>query len=323
MTVQLERPQMKAETAKITEEEWQYFSLGIDKQEFILPSERADYKSDPRAVALIQAIRAGEDLSGRDFSGVNLKGADISGAKLQGANFAGAIFYKTTARKCDFSGANFDGAYFEYFDGGGSNFEEASFKHVFVKNINLEKAKIDEKELAKFAAIEYLIRLIETGQLDIRNLSKNDLMHLDLRRIDLTNVDLEGVDLTMLVLEGVNLCGTYIDPKQVMSLEGLHNYHRFVQKLNEKKLKMETLKVIQAKNKELDAYAKTQVKLETLDVDTPRHKLKRPKLKGKKDTDAIIASLSEKPQDSAVPQEMHKVTGHPQAQKKTNMKNRN
>ena len=86
-------------------------------------------------------------------------------------------------------------------------------------------------------------------------------------------------------------------------------------------MKMETLKVIQAKNKELDAYAKTQVKLETLDVDTPRHKLKRPKLKGKKDTDAIIASLSEKPQDSAVPQEMHKVTGHPQAQKKTNMKN--
>ena len=122
MTEQLQRPEMKTQSAKITEEEWSYFSLGIDVQEFILPSERADYKSDPKAVALVEAIKAGEDLSGRDFSGVNLKGADISGAKLQGANLSGAIFYKTTANKCDFQGANFDGAYMEYFDGSGSNF---------------------------------------------------------------------------------------------------------------------------------------------------------------------------------------------------------
>ena len=319
MTEQLQRPEMKTQSAKITEEEWSYFSLGIDVQEFILPSERADYKSDPKAVALVEAIKAGEDLSGRDFSGVNLKGADISGAKLQGANLSGAIFYKTTANKCDFQGANFDGAYMEYFDGSGSNFQDASFKHVFVRNLNLKKAQIDEKELAKFSAIEQLIHLIETGQLDIRCLSKQDLMHLDLRRIDLSKVDLEGVDLSALILEGVNLCGTYIDPKQLMSLEGLQHYHRSVQKMNETKLKMETLKVIQAKSKELDAYAAREAKNKQTDVSSK--KLKRPKPKGKKDTETLIHIMTEGGQNTNTSSQ--KIAGKTQQAKKTNLKNRN
>ena len=320
MTTQLERPEMKTQTAKITEEDWAYFSLGIDKTEFILPSERADYKSDPRAVALVEAVKAGKDLSGQDFSGVNLKGADISGAKLQGANLQGAILYKTTANKCDFKGANFDGAYIEYFDGSGSDFRDASFKHVFVRNTNFKKAKIDEKELSKFAAIEQLIHLIESGQLDIRCLSKADLMHLDLRRIDLTNVDLEGVDLSGLILEGVNLCGTYIDPKQLMSLEGLQHYHQFVQKKKEQKLKLETLKVIQAKAKELDVYAAKQ-KLTKKTPDAPRKKLKRPPLKGKKDTETLILSLTEHVEFRH--EQTHKISGHAPQPKKTNLKNRN
>ena len=319
MTEQLQRPEMKTQSAKITEEEWSYFSLGIDKSEFILPSELADYKSDPRAVALVEAIKAGEDLSGRDFSGVNLKGADISGAKLQGANLSGAIFYKTTANKCDFQGANFDGAYLEYFDGSSSNFTGASFKHVFVRNTNFKKAKIDEKELAKFSAIEQLIRLIESGQLDIRCLTKQDLMHLDLRRIDLSKVDLEGVDLSALVLEGVNLCGTYIDPKQLMSLEGLQHYHRLVQKMNETKLKMETLKVIQAKSKELDAYAKREA--ENKKTDTSFKKARRPKPKGKKDTETLVYMMKEGLHNTDVSSQ--KVSGQTQTTKKTNLKNRN
>lgn len=319
MTENLQRPQMKTQSAKITEEEWSYFSLGIDKTEFILPSERGDYKSDPKAVALVEAIKAGEDLSGRDFSGVNLKGADISGAKLQGANLSGAIFYKTTANKCDFQGACFDGAYMEYFDGSSSNFTGASFKHVFVRNLNLNKAKIDEKELAKFNAIEQLIRLIEAGQLDIRCLTKQDLMHLDLRRIDLTKVDLEGIDLSALVLEGVNLCGTYIDPKQLMSLEGLQHYHRFVQKMNENKLKLETLKVIQAKSKELDAYAKREA--QNKNTQTSFKKARRPKPKGKKDIETLVHMMSEGQQNTDTASQ--KITGQNQTTKKTNLKNRN
>ncbi len=318
MTENLQRPQMKTQSAKITEEEWSYFSLGIDVQEFILPSERGDYKTDPKAVALVEAIKAGEDLSGRDFSGVNLKGADISGAKLQGANLSGAIFYKTTANNCDFKGVCFDGAYLEYFDGTGSDFREASFKHVFVRNLNLNKAKIDEKELAKFSAIEHLIHLIETGQLDIRCLSKQDLMHLDLRRIDLSKVDLEGVDLSALVLEGVNLCGTYIDPKQLMSLEGLQHYHRSVQKMSEKKLKLETLKVIQAKSKELDAYAKREAENKT--NDSSFKKARRPKLKGKKDTETLVHTLTEQHNINDV---SPKIIGHQNSTKKTKLKNRN
>ena len=319
MTETLQRPEMKDQSAKITEEEWSYFSLGIDIQEFILPSERGDYKTDPKAVALVEAIKAGKDLSGQDFSGVNLKGADISGAKLQGANLSGAIFYKTTANKCDFQGACFDGAYMEYFDGSGSNFTDASFKHVFVRNLNLKKAQIDEKELAKFSAIEQLIRLIEAGQIDIRCLTKQDLMHLDLRRIDLSKVDLEGIDLSALILEGVNLCGTYIDPKQLMSLEGLQHYHRSVQKMNETKLKMETLKVIQAKSKELDAYAAREA--QNKKTDASAKKLKRPKPKGNKDTETLIHIMKIKQQNTDAASQ--KITGQTQTTKKTNLKNRN
>ncbi|MGN1062871.1 MAG: pentapeptide repeat-containing protein, partial [Alphaproteobacteria bacterium] len=142
MTEQLTRPQMKSAAAKISEEDMAYFSLGIDKEEFILPSARPDYTSDPKAVALVEAIKAGKDLSGANFSGVNLIGADLSGAKLKGANFSGAVFYKTTAKNCDFSGADFSGAYLEDVDAESADFSGARFHHVFARHLKLDKAKI-------------------------------------------------------------------------------------------------------------------------------------------------------------------------------------
>lgn len=322
MTIQLQRPQMKTQQAKITDEDWQYFSLGIDKQEFVLPSQRQDYTSDPRAVALVEAVKNGQDLTGKDFSGVNLKGADISGGNFQGANFSGAIFYNTTAKNCHFEQANFDGAYWENFDASGSYFTDASFHHIFVKNITIEDAEIDEKELAKLSALEYLIYLIESGQIDIKSLSQADLMHLDLRRLDLSKVDLSGVDLSMLVLEGVNLCGTYIDPKQLMSLAGLEHYHCSVQKMKEKKLKLETLRVIQAKNNDLNRYAQEQAQLKKQKSETPRNKLKRPLPKGNKSPEEIKKKIEQQgvtEQPSAY--ERHLKT-QPLKRKKINIKNR-
>lgn len=323
MTIQLRRPQMKTQQAKITDEDWQYFSLGIDKQEFILPSKRQDYTSDPRAVALVQAIKNGQDLSGQDFSGINLKGADISGGNFQGANFAGAIFYNTTARNCHFDQANFDGAYWENFDASESCFTDASFHHIFIKNITLDGSEIDEKELAKFSALEHLMRLIESGQLDIKSLSKTDLMHLDLRRLDLSKVDLEGIDLSMLVLEGVNLCGTYIDPKQLMSLAGLEHYHCSVQTMKEKKLKLETLKVIQSKNNELSRYSKKQAQLKKQNPETPNDKLKRPLPKGHKNIEEIKKDTQYKGVTEQPTAKGRRLKTQPFKRKKINIKNRN
>lgn len=322
MTEQLTRPEMKTASAKITEEDMAYFSLGIDKDEFILPSKRPDYTSDPKAVALVEAVKAGKDLSGQDFSGVNLIGADLSGAKLSGANFSGAVFYKTTAKNCDFSGSDFSGAYMEDFDAESADFSGVKFHHVFARRFNFKNAKIDPNELKKLNALEHLIELIEAGQIDIHCLSKQDLMHLDLRRLDLSKVDLEGIDLSAFVLEGINLCGTYIDPKQLMSLEGLQHYHRSVAKMNEQKIKTQTLKVVQSKMNELAEYAKREKQAHKLTPEEPVTLPPRPPFKGHKNptkiTSAPVDAASEEASKSP-----HKIAGKPGQTKQVNLKNRN
>ena len=109
----LKRPEMKLANTKVSEKDMIYFSLGLETEDYVLPSERDNYLSDPRAVQLVQDVRAGKDLSGKDFSGINLKGADISGGHFAGASFKGAIFYQTDAHDSDFSGCDFTEAYFE------------------------------------------------------------------------------------------------------------------------------------------------------------------------------------------------------------------
>ena len=46
-------------------------------------------------------------------------------------------------------------------------------------------------------------------------------MAVDLSQLDLADVNLEDVDLSCISLETINLKGTYIDPKQLRSLQGL------------------------------------------------------------------------------------------------------
>ncbi len=224
MTIKLKRPEKKSVETKVSEEDMIYFSLGIDRDEFILPSQRKDYRSDARALQLLEDIRNGKKISNSDFSGVNLKGADISGGLFQDCNFSGAVFYKTKAQTCDFTNCCFDEAYMEGSDFMGCDFTGASFKRVFSKNNNWEKAFLDEEDAKFLSALEQIIQLIERGKIDIHCLSKNDLLGLDIRRLDFSKVDLEGLDLSVFALDGINLCGTYIDPKQLMSLEGWNSY---------------------------------------------------------------------------------------------------
>ncbi len=255
MKKELKRPAFKAADVKVTERDMVYFSLGISDTAFVLPSERDDYRSDARAVALVKALKAGKDLSGGDFKGVNLKNADLSGGRFQGADFSGAVFYKTKARKADFSGADFSGAFLEEVDFSDADLTGARFDRAFARSLRLTGARVDEKAKKRFDALEALIEAIERGEIDLRHLSQSDLLCLDLRRLDLSRVNLSGLDLSMFVLEGVNLSGVYIDPKQLMSLEGLQHYHLTVRQLNEKKAEAAAREIMRQKQAEIAAYA--------------------------------------------------------------------
>lgn len=235
MIKELKRPSKKTADVKVTDADMVYFSLGLgDSREFILPSQRNDYHSDERAVHIVEAVKAGKRLSNMDFSGVNFKGADLSGGYFEGCSFKGAVFYKTNAQTCDFTNCCFDEAYFEDTDLMGCDLTGATFKRAFWKNNNTQKAFLDEDVEKYLTSLEKIVRLIEAGKLDIRMLSKSDLLCLDIRRLDFSNIDLSELDLSVFALDGINLCGTYIDPKQLMSLEGWNSYCLYVRNTNEK-----------------------------------------------------------------------------------------
>lgn len=235
MIKELKRPSKKTADVKVTDADMVYFSLGLgDSREFILPSQRNDYRSDERAVHIVEAVKSGKRLSHMDFSGINFKGADLSGGCFEGCSFKGAVFYKTNAQTCDFANCCFDDAYFEDTDLMGCDLTGATFKRAFWKNNNTQKAFLDEDAEKYLTALEKIVRLIEAGKLDIRMLSKSDLLCLDIRRLDFSNIDLSELDLSVFALDGINLCGTYIDPKQLMSLEGWNSYCLYVRNTNEK-----------------------------------------------------------------------------------------
>ncbi|MBQ3034913.1 MAG: hypothetical protein IJD25_02545, partial [Alphaproteobacteria bacterium] len=79
--------------------------------------------------------------------------------------------------------------------------------------------------------------LVESGKIDIRTLTKNELMSVDIRRLDLTKVNLLVLDLSQFILDGVNLCGTYIDPKQLLSLGSLQKRYYDLRRTKDKKRK--------------------------------------------------------------------------------------
>jgi len=250
---------MKLADTKVSEKDMIYFSLGLDAEDYVLPSQRNDYHSDARAVQLVADIRAGKDLSGQDFSGINLKGADISGGHFQGASFKGAIFYQTDAHGADFTDCDFTEAYFEDTDLSDAILTGADFQKTFLRRLKTKNTVADADFENRLSVMELLIQKIESGEIDIHCLTRSELMCLDLRRLDLTHVDLTGLDLSMFNLEGVNLRGVYINPLQKLSMDQWQKDLLDVQKLQEKKLKEETLKSLKNKHLELEDYAKKQL----------------------------------------------------------------
>lgn len=260
MTIQIKRPEKKFQDVKVTEEDIVLFTLGIDKQDFLLPSERNSYLTDPTAVKLVEDIKAGKIVSNRDYRGINLKGADISGADFSGCDFSKACFYQTKASKCCFKGAKFNDAYIEESCFQDSIFEDVSLKRVFLRNNEIDETFFDEKAQKYFSDFDKFLTLVESGKIDIRSLTKNELLSVDIRRLDLTKVNLSGIDLSQFILDGVNLCGTYIDPKQLLSLAGLRKTYYDLKRTKDKKRKKMEQDLLNEMEEKLLLFARNQEK---------------------------------------------------------------
>ncbi len=256
MTMEMKRPERKFQDVKVSETDIVLFTLGIDKREFILPSERDSYLTDLRAVTLVENIKAGKDVSNKDYTGINLKGADLSGANFKGCNFSKSCFYQTKAKNCDFEGAKFDDSFMEDCDFSKAKFRDVSFKRVFMRNNTFEGADLEEDAEKYITNFDKFLELVESGKIDLRSLTKGDLLSVDIRRLDLTKVDLKGIDLSQFALDGINLAGTYIDPKQLLSLGGLQKYYFDLRKTKEKKKKQMEEAVLKEYEEKLANYAK-------------------------------------------------------------------
>ena len=326
---ELKRPQMKLANTKVSEKDMIYFSLGLDAEDYVLPSERNDYRSDARAVKLVQDIRSGKDLSGQDFSGINLKGADISGGHFAGASFKGAIFYQTDAHQADFTDCDFTEAYFEDTDLSDSILTGACFEKTFLRKLKTKDAAVDEDFEKRLTAMDFLIQKIESGEIDIHCLTRSELMCLDLRRLDLTHVDLTGLDLSMFNLEGVNLRGVYINPLQKLSMNQWQKDLLDVEKLKEKKLKEEVLKTLKNKQLELEAYAKKQVDIVSQKAKNPtRPAMKKDEFERPEQQATSQLASAEKPEEKPTEQPNnillpHRIQGQKQTIKPKEKKHKN
>lgn len=278
MTMEMKRPERKFQDVKVSEEDIVLFTLGIDKREFILPSERDSYLMDLRAVNLVEDIKKGKDVSNKDYIGINLKGADLSGADFSGCNFSKSCFYGTKAQKCNFEGAVFDDAFIEESDFSKSKFYGVSFKRVFMRNNVYNGADLEDEAEKYISNFDKFLELVENGKIDLRSLTKRDLLSVDLRRLDLTKVDIKGIDLSQFALDGINLAGTYIDPKQLLSLGGLQKYYFDLRKTKEKKKKQMEEAVLKENEEKLLNYAKKQLVQEEEPVVISQSK--RPSKKG-------------------------------------------
>ena len=285
MTIQMKRPEKKFQDVKVTEADVVLFTLGIDNKEFILPSERNSYRSDERALQLLDDIKNGKDVSNKNYEGINLKGADISGANFNGCNFSKACFYQTKAIGCDFQGATFDDAYIEECDFSKACLKELSFKRLFTRNNLFIDSEIEDAFDDYMNNFEKFLSLIERGKIDIKTLSKSDLLCVDIRRLDLTKVDLSGIDLSYFALDGINLSGTYIDPKQLLSLKGLQKYYFDLSKTKEKKRKQMEESILKENEEKLLDFAKKQLKWSEL----PKKILSLRPVKKEKEPDEFIA----------------------------------
>lgn len=203
-----------------------------------------DWRSDPKAVELLESIACGEDLRGRDFSGVNLKNAVIKNTSLKGVNLTGALLYNTVIENTDLSDANLSAAHLENVYVANSDLTGIEIPLIYVHNLHMKTTEIEDHTKKKLKALSALTKRLKNGEISLKDLSWTDLLSVDLSQIDLTDINLEDVDLSCISLEKVNLKGTYIDPKQMRSLQGLLHFQALATTEKLKKLIADKLKAI-------------------------------------------------------------------------------
>jgi len=286
--MELKRPQRKTASAPLTEADRRGFFPYIPDDYAFLPSQADNWKTDERAVALIKALEAGEDLRDTDWTGVNLKGADLSGKDLYGirlskANLTGVNFHGANLQSADLSYA-----YMEDTDLSEACLGGADFKGVFFRDCRLDGADIDKESLAYLQSIEFFIEQIESGKIDLREIPQDQLNYLDLRMIDLTKVNIQDVDLSALVLDGVNLSGVRVDKKHLLNMalmEKIQNKTLIAEKKSQKAQKAMLQKIFFERKEKIRQYS-LEEKRKKQTVSDYAESLKRPKYK--KDTEVVL-----------------------------------
>ena len=282
--MELKRPKKKTETAPLTEADRCGFFPYIP-EDYALPSQSNSWKTDERAVALIEALNAGEDLRDTDWTGVNLKGADLSGKDLYGIRLAKAILTGVNFHGTNLECADLSYAYMEDTDLSEACLKDVNFKGVSFRNCRLDDADIDEKSLAYLHSIEFFIEQIESGKIDLKEIPQDQLNYLDLRMIDLTKVNIQDVDLSALVLDGVNLSGVRVDKRHLLNMAlmaKIENRTLIAEKKSKQALDAMLQKISFERKEKLLRYSMEEKKKKQ-EVAAYSNTLKRPKLKGKVD----------------------------------------
>lgn len=227
------RPQRRFD-APLTEKDMYSFLPGIKYGVEVLPSEEETYKSDENAKAFLNALKSGTNVKGWDLHGLNLKGADMQGADLQGVNFCGANLMNVDLSDSNLSHADLSYAYLEGARLDNADLTEAVLKGVFVRNTSVDGAKISEKDKKYLTLLEWIVKEVEAGKIDIRAIPKEELRFLDLRMLDLSKLNIADLDLNAYVLDGINLMGVRIDKTVQMSLSQLYQTNLMLEKLHQK-----------------------------------------------------------------------------------------
>ena len=245
-----------------------FFTLYEKVQAINAPRGQKDWHTDDTAVAFVNALKDGQDVSEFDLSGVNLKGICLKGYDLSGVNFSGALLYDSIFEDCNLTQTNFNEAHLEKTTFVRCNLSHSTFKKSFMKSVLLEgNTIVDLEEKKKIDALNLIQKKIESGEIDLKSLSWEELKSLSLTKLDLSGIDLTGVDLSCFALEDLNLKGVYIDPKQLRALEGLlKNQERA--RIIQKKIKMAKRDALQIKNSQKrQTIAKQELTPEVRQVD--------------------------------------------------------
>ena len=101
-------------------------------------------------MAVLEAIKAGANLSRANLSRANLSGANLSGADLSGADLSGADLSGADLSRANLSGANLSGA-----DLSGANLSRADLSGANLSRADLSGADGEKEKIIAVASVQF------------------------------------------------------------------------------------------------------------------------------------------------------------------------